>query len=411
MQQTADVIVIGAGIIGLSAALQLAKRNAGKIVVLERGDVLGGGSTGASSAVCRHLYTRPEMVRLARDGVATYRAWGEFLDGVDAPTASFQHAGVLWMGLPDAEREQRRLAEFDVAAAVLDDAELKARFPALNPCLVPPDLKTGEDHPCAGGGVHLFETSGGFMDPQYALEDLAKALAAQGVPIVFGCEVTEVLTVDGRIAGVRCANEVEYACGQIINASGPWCNRLLEPLGLSDRWPLIPTRIQILYLDRPPELAGDIPVCGDLVAGIYFRVQNRGQQLIVGSTLPEDEEERVGDPDSFNRLADDEFAALKLHALHHRLPALSYRGKVGGYSGLYTINRSDMHPVVGRTPVEGFVVANGFSGHGFKLAPAIGSLIAQTVTGERIASDTDVPIEFLGWDRAPIGLDTKSVLA
>jgi glycine/D-amino acid oxidase-like deaminating enzyme len=70
-----------------------------------------------------------------------------------------------------------------------------------------------------------------------------------------------------------------------------------------------------------------------------------------------------------------------------------------------------MHPVVGRTPIDGFIVANGFSGHGFTLAPAIGSMIAQDLTGEHLSTDTRVPIEFLAWDRCPIELSSKSVLA
>ena len=82
-----------------------------------------------------------------------------------------------------------------------------------------------------------------------------------------------------------------------------------------------------------------------------------------------------------------------------------------GYSGLYTINRSDMHPIVGRTPVEGFYVANGFSGHGFKLAPAIGSLLAQAITGESSTFDTSVSADFLAFDRSPIALASKTVLA
>ena len=121
----------------------------------------------------------------------------------------------------------------------------------------------------------------------------------------------------------------------------------------------MPTRIQVLYLDRPNEVAGELPVVGDLESGIYFRTQSRGQQQIVGSTLEEDEKETIEDPEDFNRLADGSFAAVKLHALHHRLSAPSYRGKVGGYSGLYTINQAGMHPVIGRTPVAGFFVANG----------------------------------------------------
>ena len=167
----------------------------------------------------------------------------------------------------------------------------------------------------------------------------------------------------------------------------------------------------MLYRDRPAELPGDIPVTVDMEGGIYFRTQNRGQQLVVGSVLEEDERETVANPDEFDRDADEDFRLVKLHVLHHRLPQLPQRGKVQGYCGLYTMNRDDVHPVVGPTSVEGFWVANGFSGHGFKLAPAIGSMVAKAITGIGLESDTPIPVSFFAIDREPIELESKSVLA
>jgi glycine/D-amino acid oxidase-like deaminating enzyme len=102
---------------------------------------------------------------------------------------------------------------------------------------------------------------------------------------------------------------------------------------------------------------------------------------------------------------------MKLAAFHHRVPGLEARGGVSGVAGLYTINREDVHPVVGPSGVDGLWVANGFSGHGFKLAPSIGSLVAQAVTGRSIEFDTDVPISFLAVDRQPIDVAEKNVLA
>jgi sarcosine oxidase, subunit beta len=145
--------------------------------------------------------------------------------------------------------------------------------------------------------------------------------------------------------------------------------------------------------------------------GIYFRPQNRGQQILIGSVLEEDEREKVADPDAFATYVDDEFVHAKLHALQHRLRLGDIRGQVRGYSGLYTINRADMHPIVGATPVPGLYVANGCSGHGFKLAPAIGSLLAQAITGARRDFDTDVDPGFLAYSRDPIPLASMSVLA
>ena len=102
---------------------------------------------------------------------------------------------------------------------------------------------------------------------------------------------------------------------------------------------------------------------------------------------------------------------MKLAAFHHRVPELEARGTPSGIAGLYMVNREDSHPIVGPTGVDGFWVANGFSGHGFKLAPSVGSMIAQAYAGVTTDFDTDVPMEFFAVDRDPIELDVKSVLA
>jgi len=413
MRETADIVIIGAGIIGLCTALQLSRRSTAKIVVLDKGLGPGEGSTGASSAVCRFKYTRPETVNLARDGIAAYQNWPEFLE-LATPIAKYHRHGVLWFA--DGRRdwpaqEVARLAAHGIRAAVLDDQQLKERFPALNPCRQAPDLVAGADHDCSGGGLHLLELDGGYMDPVDALQDLLTALRARGVDVRFRAQVTGIDIKNGAVSGVSLANGRTLGCGLLINAAGPWCNDIFALAGLECAWPLNPTRIQIVHVDRPPEVVGDIPVAVDPMSGIYFRSQSRGQEIIVGSILEEDEKETVPAPNEYSRFVDDEFAQTKLHALHHKIPALSYRGRIRGYSGLYTINATDVHPVVGKTALDGFFVANGCSGHGFKLAPAIGSLIAQAIFGKIGVFDTEVAPSFLAFDRRPIVIASKSVLA
>ncbi len=413
MSSSADIVIVGAGIIGLCTALQLARRTHAKILVLDKGAGPGEGSTGASSAVCRFKYTRPDTVNLARDGIAAYQNWSEFV-GLKAPLAQFHRHGVLWFadGRPDwPAQEAERLAAHGIRAAVLDDQQLRERFPALNPCTIPPDLENGDAHACGAGGLHLLELDGGYMDPVDALQDLLTALRALGVDVRFRAGVAGIRTHGGAVLGVSLANGERVGCEHVVNAAGPWCNEIFAHVGLDCPWPLKPTRIQVVHVDRPTDVVGDIPVAVDPLSGIYFRSQSRGQEVIVGSILEEDEREVIERPDEYARFVEDDFAQTKLHALQHRIPAFSIRGKVRGYSGLYTINASDVHPVVGKTAVRGFYVANGCSGHGFKLAPAIGSLIAQEIAGKAGAFDTDVAPSFLSFDRAPMAIASKSVLA
>jgi len=215
----------------------------------------------------------------------------------------------------------------------------------------------------------------------------------------------------GRVQGVSLDTGDELSTPLVINAAGPWCERLSRAAGLELPWTLVPTRIQVMYRDRPDALEGHIPVTADLAGGIYFRTQSNGQQLVIGSVREEDEREAVADPDNFRTETDHDFEALNLHVLHHRLPGLPASGRVRGYCGLYTTNLEDVHPILGPTEIEGFWVANGFSGHGFKLAPAIGAMLAQAVTGERRDFDTDVALSFLAVDRKPINIAAKNVLA
>jgi sarcosine oxidase subunit beta len=412
-QHACDVVIAGAGIIGLGIAWELARRTRLKIAVLEKGAGIGEGSTGASSAICRCRYSRDEMLQLANDGVLAYRNWQAYT-GLKQAQAKLQNDGILWMPGSDtawADVEHARLRRFGIASAVLDDDELGKQFPALSTCTIAVDTETGAPHDCRGGGRYLLELDGGYMNPTGALQDLVDACRAKGVEVSFRSEVVGIQKQGGRISGVDLGNGQTISTPLLINAAGPWCRQLNEAAGLDMHWDLRPTRIQVLYLDRPTELPGDIPVTVDMEGGVYFRTQNRGQQLVVGSVLEEDERETVINPDEFDRYADEDFRLVKLHVLHHRLPKLPQRGKVQSYCGLYTMNRDDVHPVVGPTDIEGFWVANGFSGHGFKLAPAIGSMVAKAITGDTLASDTSIPISFFSIDREPIELETKSVLA
>jgi glycine/D-amino acid oxidase-like deaminating enzyme len=412
-QDSFDVVVAGAGIIGLASAYQIARRSALRVLVLDKGAAVGEGSTGASSSICRTRYSSDDMVCLARDGIEAYRHWAQFT-GIETPRAALVPDGVLWLTGRDktwAEREHQRLQPLGIRTAVLDDDELVRRFPGISPCSLSPDLETGEDHDCVGGSRHLLELDGGHVDPVGAASDLVDACRREGVDVRFGTAVEHVRADGGRVSGVVLADGRKINTPLVINALGPWAQGLFESLDLPMRWDMVPVRIQVLYRERPEEVAGHIPVTVDMAAGIYFRTQNLGQQLVVGSILEEDEREVVDCPDRFQTETDTEFEQYKLHLLHHRLPGLPYRGRVRGFCGLYTVNRDDVHPVVGPTPVEGFWVANGFSGHGFKLAPAIGSLIAQRLCGVRADYDTDVSQSFVAFDRAPIEVNTKSVLA
>jgi glycine/D-amino acid oxidase-like deaminating enzyme len=412
MTRAAEVVVVGSGIIGASIAYQLARHGVRSVIALDKGAGPSEGSTGASSSIIRCKYTNPQVVRLAYHGQVSFGNWSEFT-GIHEPRSGLQKLGVLWMmgeSVPHVAADAAMLASQGVSARAIGPGEVGSMFPALSLCGVALDFEDPDSHECAPGEAFLFETDGGHADPVGANQDLIEAARIRGVEVEFNSTVTSVIVDDGRVTGVRLADGSEISAGLVINASGPWCNQLNEMAGAHLRWTLSPTRAQIVYTTWPADL-GPLPVAGDNSTGIYFRPQSGGQQVLIGSFRPEDEEEVVDDPDDFKRVPDAEFTEMKLAAFQHRVPALAGRGQVSGVAGLYTINREDVHPVVGPTEVDGFWVANGFSGHGFKLAPAVGSMVAQAFTGQTMEFDTDVPMDFFGVDREPIDVAVKNVLA
>jgi sarcosine oxidase subunit beta len=408
---SADVVVVGSGIIGSSIAYQLARRGV-SVIAVDKGNGPAEGSTGASSSICRAKYSNPEVVRVASHGLRAFREWGEFT-GLAEPRSGLQNVGVLWILGADRQSVEGDVATMTsqgVAAETLGPEDVTGRWPALSTCSAPFDM-TGEiEHVCSPGEAYLFESGGGYADPVGANQDLVDATRSQGGEVRFRSEVVDVLGGAGRVGGVKLGDGDTIEADLVINAAGPWCNRLNKMAGLDLEWTLTPTRIQTVY--RPwPSALGPLPVGIDGTTGTYFRPESAGQQVLVGGVLPEDEEEIVEDPDSFKTVPDADFTQMKLAAFHHRVPDLEARGNVSGIAGLYTINREDVHPVVGATGVDGFWVANGFSGHGFKLAPAIGSMVVQAVTGTSTDFDTDVPLDLFSVDRDPLDVAVKNVLA
>jgi glycine/D-amino acid oxidase-like deaminating enzyme len=407
-----DVAIVGGGIIGMSIAHQIARRSDTSVVVLEKGLGLGEGSTGSSSAITRQRYTTIENVRVSRDGNRIWRNWGDYVQS-DKPNGTFHDIGVLWMvdDSPEAVAHdyERMTAEgIDVADIGADDiAEL---FPGMSTCMVPFDLTGETEHECAPGNRFLLERDTGFFDATGALLDVAIASKRSGVDVRLDTVVTDVVTEGGRATVVVLGDGSTVSCGLVINAAGPWCNRINAMVGLEIPWQLVPTRIQVIYRDLPPEVPRPIPVTCDSAGGIYFRPEANDGQIILGSILEEDELEEA-DPDTYNKSANRSFIDTKIHALHHRIPSLPYRGIPGGMAGLYTVNRQDVLPVVGPTAIDGYAVVNGFSGHGFKESQVIASMMAQWITGERASYDTDVPMEFFSIDREPVEIADHNVLA
>ena len=171
---------------------------------------------------------------------------------------------------------------------------------------------------------------------------------------------------------------------------------------------------QVLALSRDGQKNGvPIPIVTDVQSGVYMRPQRQSRQILC-STQKEEEERDVVDPDDpLPSGADPEFRDKYLQSMYHRLaPILKpTSGRVQSLNGIYTVCQQDVHYLIGETKLDGFIVCNGFSGHGFKCAPAVGSMLAQHITKIKVDGDTDVPMEFYSPYRKPKEMLVKSVLA
>ncbi len=400
--KTFDAVVIGGGIIGVSSAWQLVRRGL-RVAILEKGPHVASGSTGQSSAVVRQRYANIEMVQLAYASLRMFQNWCDRLE-LKENRSGFSPVGVVW--LSDAASEEcvqavRHFEQVGAKYAIVDVNELQDRYPSLNFCDQVLDM-TGIAHDCTDQRTVFWEPEAGFADPQGTTEDLLQAGKAKGVELFVRHEVTRLEpAAAGGFRGVHCANGEVFSCKLLLNASGPWCQRINNLAGVTLPMNLQPTRVQIAQRDRPSDVAGEIPVFVSAADQIYGRPEANGTQFIVGSLASADESEVVDDPDNFDTDASPEFRERIMHKLHHRFSMRS-RGTVRGYAALYTVNTDDWHPIIDAVGPPGFFVANGFSGHGFKLGPSIGCLIGRMMTGVELPDDPPVDVAYFAADRKPL---------
>ena len=421
-----DVVICGGGIMGLNIAYQLKLRDPSVgVTVLERANALGHGSSGWSTGFMRAFYSFDEQMELALDGISAYKNWGEYTR-LKETRAYFTETGALWMlGKTQCANEamKERLMRFGVESEVLDAQGLKAMFPTMNTDAYPEyDMETGEET----GRVFpelsaLYEVGCGHLDSSSCLEDMLEACQREGVDYRFNASVADVIVEGGRAAGVRLEDGSEVRGGAVVNALGPWFRPLNDKAGASMSTQSLPTRIQVGHVNIDSEDLLSLPFTADChgASGVYFMPRRANKQLVFGSIDHRFESEIVDDPDNLDTLLDAEVEADYISCLLHRLPTLPRNGKVTGFSHMYTVNQDDVHPVVGPSAeVPNFYMCIGHSGHGFKCAPAYGSLIARQILNtdaeEGSAAkrwETLVRKDFLAADRSPLVMEQKTHFA
>ncbi|MDF3340330.1 FAD-binding oxidoreductase [Mycolicibacterium septicum] len=367
MSETADVVIVGGGLEGAAAAWALSQRGVTDVTVLERNTV-GSGMTGKSSGIVRCHYGVSSLAAMATVGLEVFEKAEQYF-GTDI---GFRQTGyVVGVGEPNVDNLRKSLAaqrEVGVQTEEIDASEVAKLWPWA-------DLE-----PFAAFG---WEARGGYGDAYQTAQAFAVSARAAGVRIRQGANVTGLVLDGGRATGVELADGTRVSAGTVVVATGAWTRPFLAPYGIDV--PIRVVREQIVTIS-PGVPIGAVPVFSDLVSLQYVRPELGGEILFGNSDLAHCE---PANPDDYLNRATDGFIDLTVDKVGTRFPGFSDAAITGSYAGCYDVT-PDWNPVISTTGTDGLMVAAGFSGHGFKIAPAVGKLVADLVTDGH-SSDPRIP--------------------
>ncbi len=367
----ADVVIVGGGVIGCAIQYHLTRLGVTDTVVLER-DVLGSGSTGRSQAICRMHYSNPITTELAWQSLQVFADFDERVGG----QSGFVQTGYL------------------VVVNEADSAGLERNVAMQQELGVPTSLVTPDDVAHVAPSIRLYEDEraawepqSGYANPHLVTTSYAARSAEAGARIALRTAAAGVETAGGRVQAVTTVSGERIATDKVIVASGPWSQQFLGGLGVDV--PLITVRHQVATVARPVERVPAHPTVGDISQSFSFRPDGSAFTMM---GFGDDEE--APDPDAYPEGIETADAASALARLGRRVPGLADSYLRGGWSGLFTTT-PDWHPILDAVPgIPGLYCAIGFSGHGFKLSPAIGKAMAELVL-EGHSRDVDLsPLRF-----------------
>ena len=373
-----DIIVIGAGAIGCSAAWHARSLGAKKVLLIDRGGIAEGTSS-QSSSILRTHYSVRENVELARRSWSVFTQFGEYLDDPQAE-CGLNRCGYLVVAADDERGEAVRasLAQqrtMGIEANEIDAKQAREILPLLNT----DDL-----------AIFGHEPEAGYADAYLTATAFARAARRLGVEVRQGEAVESLITEGSRVTGIR-TKAGTYTAGMVICVANVWTNRLIESsIGVSI--PLVAERHEVVAFEAPQPYLPSYPVLKDMASEsmVYARCYGRSQLLaspgLVGHATDPDERQADVPLDIIATLGEQVAA---------RLNSFDQAGVASTWTGLYDVT-PDWNPVLGPLPGwQGLQVGFGFSGHGFKLSPAIGRLLAQSALGLA----TEVPLAPYRYER------------
>jgi glycine/D-amino acid oxidase-like deaminating enzyme len=349
---TADIVIIGGGVMGASAAYHLAKRGMKNIVLLEKEEFFGTGATGRCAGGVRYQFSTEINVKLSIESLpmierfkdeigqdVNYRQCGYLLIATDEKDANtFKHNVELQNGL-------------GVQTQLLSGDEVRARLP----------LMKFED---AIAGT--FNQKDGIVDPNGVVAGYISAAQKLGVKALNHAEVTGICVSRDEVEAVETTRGA-FQTRRILNAAGSWAGQIGKMAGV--QIPIVPIRRQMFTTDPLKEIPEDFPFVIDFAQSLYFH--REGEGLLIGMS---NQAEKPG----FDQNVDEDFEFVNLEAAVERMPLLERASRASHWAGLYEVT-PDAHPIFGGSNVEGFTICAGFSGHGFMHGPVAGKLMSEYI--------------------------------
>lgn len=365
MTEMADVIVVGAGVQGASLAFHLARRGA-RVLVLER-ETIAAGATGRSSGFVRMHYDLESESRLAWASFPYFRAWA---DVVGAGDCGFVRTGFLHLFPVSLAGHVRANVEMQQRLGIETRIVGQAEVADLVPGAVTDDITVG-----------AYEAASGYADPSGTAAGFLAAARQRGAQVIQGCRVDSVLTEGEVVVGVE-TDRGRFAAPVVVDVAGAWAAALARTVGVEV--PLEAWRHATAYFGLPAGRGPDFPIVIDEINAVYFRPEGH-ETMLVGL---ESGNELGGSPDRpFDGLHS---AALEEMASRvcARVPWMAdgtLRTSHGGQDGI----TPDQRAILGPAGPDGFFLACGFSGTGFKTAPAVGACLAELILEGR-ATTVDI---------------------
>ncbi|MEO7145940.1 MAG: FAD-binding oxidoreductase [Bryobacteraceae bacterium] len=351
--ETADVVIIGAGIVGASIAFHLTETGCNNVLMIERETQQGKGSTGKSMGGVRAQFATPESIRMSLYSIPVFRDFESIVGG----PSGYRAQGYLFVATSDRQLTYLRTNHERQASLGLKDAAILRPDDVMR---LIPQLRADD---IVGGS---FCATDGFVDPYSVMMGFTARAVERGARLWRGVTVTGIRVDAKGVAGVETTNGFA-ASRAVVNAAGAWAGAVARLAGVE--LPVEPLRRMLLPTEPFDKIAHSAPMTVDLATGFHFRPEGLG--LLMAWHDPHDVY-------GFNTDFDPAFVEKVLTRAVSRVPCLE-TAEVNprrGWAGLYEMT-PDHHPVLGEAPeVRGLWLANGFSGHGVMHSPAAGHILA-----------------------------------